>query len=185
MRQLEDQSVRSLARLGILEERVVGALVPQVLGDTPVLWPSQALGRVRIVRRERGVLFVTEGLSYPFDPTMHGPGREQLGFEIGIELGHADAVGSSEELSRAWVVPALLWLAACYVLDDFPLLDRIEQFGVVTQSLPPDPVLRISFWRTVASGLSLACLSRRPTHLGEPASGSSRTSMESKRGSWC
>lgn len=139
---LEKESERSLRDLGELEERVVGAVVPQRIGETLVPWPSQALGRIRLVRRERGVLFVTEGLSHPFDASMHGPGKAPLGFELGIELEQAALALSSDELARSWVVPALLWCAACYVLDEFRLLDLIERFGMVTQLLPPDPVLR-------------------------------------------
>ena len=81
-------------------------------------WPYHALGRVRIVRRERGILFAASGLSFPFDESVHGPNREPLGFELGIELPTRNLPDTSAEaLGAAWPVRALLWLSACYVVD--------------------------------------------------------------------
>jgi hypothetical protein len=139
--ELEQQSMTALRTLGDVEPQVVGALAPQRLGADLVCWPAQALGRIRIVRRAANVLFVTEGLSYPLDPSLHDPDRASLGFELGMELTPVGAP-SSEELSQAWAVPALLWLAACYLQDNFQLLELIDNFGLATQILPPDPNLQ-------------------------------------------
>jgi hypothetical protein len=140
VKELEAQSSSVLHTLGDVEPQVVAALAPQRLGADLVCWPAQALGRIRIVRRATGVLFVTEGLSYPLDASLHDAGRSALGFELGMEIAQAGAP-SSEELAQSWVVPALLWLSACYLQDSFQLLDLVDKFGMATQILPPDPHL--------------------------------------------
>jgi hypothetical protein len=138
---LEEQSLSVLRTLGDVEPQVAAALAPQRLGEDLVCWPAQALGKVRIVRRTSGVLFVTEGLSHPLDPTLHDATQLALGFELGLEIAQVGNQ-SSEELAQSWVVPALLWLSACYMQDSFQLLDLVEKFGMATQILPPDPHLQ-------------------------------------------
>lgn len=163
IQELEAQAERSLQRLGELEPRVIGAVAPQVVDGQHIPWPWRVLGRVRIVRREHGVLYVTDGLSYPFDPSVHEPDKEPLGFELGIEIEVDEGVGV-EALSRAWPVPALLWLAARYLADDFNLLDLIERFGMATQMLPPDPALR----QLVLDDGSVGALAGMPLTRGAP-----------------
>lgn len=138
---LRAQGERALRELGELADGIAGATTPQLVGDALVSWPSHALGRVRLVRREGSVLFVTEGLSYPFDPSVHGEGHAPLGFEIGMELPASEVGDTPAEQAASWVVRALLWLGSCYVLDAFRLLDLVDHFGMVTQMLPPEPAL--------------------------------------------
>jgi hypothetical protein len=161
--ELEAQAERALRDLGDLEPQVIGAVTPQRLGDALVAWPWRVLGRLRMVRRQSGVLFVTEGLSYPFDPSVHGPDRDPLGFEIGIEIANPKNL-STAELSRAWVTPVLLWLSAVYLTDEFPLLELIDQFGMVTQLLPPDPALQ----NLILPDGNVGALAGMPLTPGEP-----------------
>jgi hypothetical protein len=141
IRELEMQIERSLSSLGKLEPEVIGALVPQRVGNELVLWPSQGLGRVRVVRRERGVLFATQGLSFPFDPSMHRAGGAAMGYEIGIEVARDELSGNGAALNDSWMVPVLLFMAGSYVKDRFPLLEMVTRFGLTTQILPVDPDL--------------------------------------------
>lgn len=138
---IEARSERALRELGELAEGVAGATTPQRVGDALVPWPFRALGRVRLVRREESVLFVTDGLSHPFDPSVHGDGHAPLGFEIGMELPASEVGETPAEQAASWVVRALLWLGSCYVVDEFRLLDLVDHFGMVTQMLPPEPAL--------------------------------------------
>ncbi len=140
-RELEEQTARALRQLGALAPEIAGSMTPQRVGETLVPWPFHALGRVRLVRREASVIFVTEGLSHPFDPSVHGEGHASLGFEIGMELPASEVGETPKKQAGAWVVPALLWLGSCYVVDKFRLLDLVDHFGMVTQMLPPEPAL--------------------------------------------
>jgi hypothetical protein len=138
---LEAQSERALRTLGDLAKEIAGTTTPQRVGDTLVPWPFRALGRVRLVRREGTVLFVTDGLSHPFDPSVHGEGHEALGFELGMEVPIEEVGDTPAKQAGSWVVPALLWLGSCYVMDQFRLLDLVDHFGMVTQILPPERAL--------------------------------------------
>lgn len=138
---LEAQSERALRQLGELAKEIAGTTMPQRVGDTIVPWPFHALGKVRLVRRESTVLFATEGLSHPYDTSVHGEGHTPLGFEIGMELPVEEVGDTPAKQAGAWVVPALLWLGSCYVIDAFRLLDLVDHFGMVTQMLPPEAAI--------------------------------------------
>lgn len=141
---------RSLSALGTLEPSVLSRLQPQSGSDQrPMPWPSEALGKLRIVRRPGGaVLFVTHGLSYPFDSSLHGPNVPTLGYELGVEVAGHEPIGdktfatsTNHELANAWPVHALWFLSGCYVEDRWMLLDHLDQYGLVSGLVPPLPGL--------------------------------------------
>jgi len=150
---LDEALEGSFLALGSLEPGVLGLghLRPHSTPDGKViLWPRNALGRQRLIRREGGgALFVTQGLSYPFDPSLHGPGAAPLGYELAVELPAEEPMGagtvassSHEELANAWPVHALWFLAHCYLEDRWEIFGRLRYFGgLITGFVPILPGL--------------------------------------------
>lgn len=143
---LDDAIEAKLASLGALEPYVLARLMPAIIDDMIVLWPSNAIGRVRVIRRDRGILFVTQGLSYPFND-LHQDRPAALGYELAIEVGldEPTASGSNstfgalsqEELASTWPVRLLWFLADGHVHDRWDLLPRLDHFGVLTTMSRP------------------------------------------------
>ncbi|NUP13841.1 MAG: hypothetical protein HOW73_48015 [Polyangiaceae bacterium] len=146
---LEADLERSYASLGTLVPDVLAKVSPHVNGEgTIISWPAHIRGMQRIVRRPDGnVLFVTQGLSFPFSLFPGMADTPALGYELAIEVPGDERFGESTysaatdaDLSQAWPVEALWFLSHCYLEDRWPLLERLEAFGgLITGFLPPIP----------------------------------------------
>lgn len=137
--QLNERREQFYASLGEVSENVIARDLE--IYDEPelFLWPSSALGMVEIIRREKTVLFVTNGISDPWDVEMHGEDPEGLfGFEAGIEVPLADFDDTSDEgLLGSWA-PQLLFAATDpYISERIDIMGAMDQFGLTTIGIPP------------------------------------------------
>jgi hypothetical protein len=139
---LDEAMERKLATLGELAPYVLARPAPGIIDRTIVLWPSNAIGRLRVVRRRESVLFATQGLSYPFND-LHRDRPPRLRYEVAIELPNDDPVGfdaergtfgaaSDETLARTWPVAMLWFLADAYVHERWQWVPLLEKFGLAT-----------------------------------------------------
>jgi hypothetical protein len=131
---LEQRRARYLERLGDVSDHVVSRVHP--LGGS--LWPASALGRMRIVRRERSRLVATDGLSCPFDAGLHpAPPPGPLDFELCIDVHDLDPRAVSDEsLATSWF-PSLLYSLTDWIVPEwFDLRGALRTFRAVTLSAP-------------------------------------------------
>jgi hypothetical protein len=141
---LDHRLEQTYSALGALDPDVLTRTRPALIDGEVVLWPANALGRQRIVRRPGSVLFATQGLAYPFDPSIHDDAPPALGFELGIELSAAEpfklgqTVGnvSNAALAESWAVELLWAFADCCVVDRFKLLAQVARYGLATTIAP-------------------------------------------------
>jgi hypothetical protein len=117
----------TLSRIGDVSPDVLSRLLPIVPtagGPRMRAWPSSVLGKLLIVRRERTVLVLTDGLSDPFDPEMHPDAVGTFGFEMAVEVPTA-ALGdaSDQAIASSWI-PALLWAAT-----DWMMMEHVDVKG--------------------------------------------------------
>lgn len=131
-----------LAKLGQLDERGVprgpsGRPADGTLGIVP--WPSQPVGKLRLVRRPQSLLVVTDGLSDPWDPGLHAePPPWRFGLELAIEVPRApDDAGPPP----AWVGPLVLWISNWLIDQRFDLRARLRAHTTLTLGALPIPGL--------------------------------------------
>jgi hypothetical protein len=111
-----------------------------MLGDSLVAWPSNVIGKMRVVRRsDGGVVFVTQGLSFPFSPSLHQEPRAPLGYELAIELAADEPIDhrtvaelSDPELANCWAVWSLWFLADVAVHERMEYAGMLERFGALS-----------------------------------------------------
>jgi len=142
---------RQLATFGELDPEPWFRLRPEIIDDTVVPWPANAIGRLRLVRRETGLLFVTQGMSYPFND-LHADGPEPLGCELAIEVAYDEPVApgrerafrdlSGDELATSWPARFLWFLADSWIYERWPVVPRLDHFGMITSTATPPPELR-------------------------------------------
>lgn len=130
---LERRREAAFASLGALNEGVVSRLVP---GRVP--WPSSALGRMRIVRRAHDVLLVTDGLSEPYDPTMHPkPPEAPLDFELCLAIAESDPAAASDGAVATSIWPQLLYALADVLVEDWvDVRGLLGKFTAITFQAP-------------------------------------------------
>lgn len=127
---LESRRSKIWSYLGTTDEdRVVSRLVP---GSTA--WPRSVLGRQRIIRRPSDVLLFTDGLSDPYDPTLHVDAREApLDFELGLAL----RTHESDAQIGHGIWPQLLYALADFMVEEYvdlrPLLTKFT--CITTQAI--------------------------------------------------
>jgi len=117
------------------EDRVLTRLRPGVLGGVLVAWPANVIGKLRMVRRsEGGVIFVTQGLSFPFCRSLHPEPRAALGYELAIELAPDEPIEQSTVaqtsdagLAMCWPVDSLWFMADVAVHEELEYARRLQQ----------------------------------------------------------
>jgi hypothetical protein len=133
-RVLEDRRAGYLARIGEVSEQIVSRINP--IGGSP--WPASALGRMRIVRRPRGRLIVTDGLSCPYDRGLHPkPPAGPLDYELCIDVLDLDPAAKSDDaLAGSWF-PSLLYSLTDWIVPAWlDLRGLLAKFHAVTLSAP-------------------------------------------------
>ncbi|MBX7084032.1 MAG: hypothetical protein K1X88_32790 [Nannocystaceae bacterium] len=140
---LAEQRAASLAKLGKLDERPIARLAPMRTASRDGLelvpWPAQPLGRLRVVHRGATVLVVTDGLSDPWDPSLH---HDVPNFRYWLELAiEAPATGDPAAPVPPWVAP-LLWSASNWLVTQrFDLRARLKHHLCLTLGVMPVPGL--------------------------------------------
>ncbi len=142
---LEEQREITLRKLGQLDEDVLFRPAPKMvqLDDDsymPILWPSMALGRLKIVFRPESVLLVSDGLSDPFDEEIYGEDTPEYGldFEAALEVPYdGDPEKFKQSLAESWI-PQVLWAATDYILlQQLDVVGLLSQFGMCSLPIPP------------------------------------------------
>ncbi|MBW2523248.1 MAG: suppressor of fused domain protein [Deltaproteobacteria bacterium] len=148
----DDALEQKLASLGELLPAVFMRMRPALIEETLVFWPANAIGRLRLVRRDGALLFVTQGLGYRFND-LHADQPEPLRYELGIQLradepvdaqaddGRTFADLEGADLANTWPVRLLWFLADTFVYERWPLRAKLERFGMMTTVAAPQPEL--------------------------------------------
>jgi hypothetical protein len=126
-------------KLGQLSDNVVGRNLRNYDDPRPYLWPSSPMGCLRMIRRKRSVMLVTDGLSDPWDAEIHESVPDwTFGFELAVEVPNSDLPGTSEaEILQSWMGALLIAATDCIVVDRFDLVGRVYQFELATTAVPP------------------------------------------------
>ena len=147
---LERAREQTFRKIGQLHEKVLSRIAPlRQSGGPPELffWPGQALGKLRIIDGPRTVVIVTDGISDPWDRTIHPRAPEwTFDFEVAVEVPKQAMPELSQGLEAAiaasWA-PALLWaLTDWIVAERHDLKGRLLKFACLTAAVPPVAGLR-------------------------------------------
>jgi hypothetical protein len=133
---LAERREKAWAALGSFrKDHVMSRLMP---GLTAVAWPTSVLGKMRVIRREREVLLVTEGLSDPYDPRLHAkPPEFPLDFELSLWIDQGDPSAASDDAVGDGPWPKVLYaLADMLVEERTNLRGMLERFGAITCQAP-------------------------------------------------
>lgn len=140
--ELERAREATLRKLGAVADRVLSRLTPLVRTDrgaVACLWPSHAIGKLKLVRRDKTVILVTDGLSDPWDRSLHPDAPSwTFGFEVAVEAPIAMLDDATDEgVAGSWM-PLLLWAATDWVvLERVDLKGRLARHGCATHAVPP------------------------------------------------
>jgi hypothetical protein len=136
---MQQEREASLRRFGHLSDSVLSRLRPILIGDAIYAWPSNAIGPLRLVRREHSVLLVTDGLSNPWDPSLHDDVPDwTFGFELAVELPLSTFDDASDAAIAVSWAPLLLWSATDWVVAErADLMSRVANSDLITHALPP------------------------------------------------
>ncbi len=131
---LEDRRVAAYRHLGEVHEDVVSRLIPSGLA-----WPDSPLGKMRLIRRDGGVLIATSGLSNFYDPQLHAEHRPgPLDYELCLDIRLDDPrAATNKGLARSWLPSLLYPLADIVAADWVDLRGALEKFRAVTLAAPP------------------------------------------------
>lgn len=133
---LEAARAEGLAKFGTVTEQVLARLPVPTPGPP---WPSLAIAKLKIVRREKSVLVVTDGLSDEWDRTLHDDAPDwTFDVEVGVEVPLEQLEDSSDQgIAKSWV-PQLLWsLTDAIVPDRIDVKGRLGKFDSLTFELDP------------------------------------------------
>jgi hypothetical protein len=119
--------------LGTLNDQVVSRLVP---GSGP--WPTSALGKMRLIRRDDDTLLVTDGLSDPYDPKLHPkPPQGPLDFELCFSISRGDPFAGSDEALADSPWPKMMYAVADAVVERWiDIRGMLKKFGAITFQAP-------------------------------------------------
>ena len=137
--QLEKKREATLALIGEVSEHVLSRAVPGMIESSLCSWPANILGKQKVVRRAHSILVVTDGISNPWDSSIHDDVPDwTFGFELAIETPLASLEDQTEAgISRSWL-PQLLWAVSDWVVEErHDLKGRLLQFGCSTLAAPP------------------------------------------------
>lgn len=133
---LEAARAEGLAKLGTVTDQVLTRLPVPAPGPP---WPSMALGKLKIVRREKSVLVVTDGISDAWDQALHEEAPDwTFDLEVGVEVPLEQLSDSSDEgIAQSWI-PQVLWqLTDAFVPDRIDVKGRLGKFDSITFELDP------------------------------------------------
>ncbi len=133
---LETARAEGLAKLGTVTDQVLTRLPIPTPGPP---WPALAIAKLKIVRREKSVLVVTDGLSDDWDRTLHDDAPDwTFDFEVGVEVPLDQLEDSSDQgIAKSWV-PQVLWsLTDAIVPDRIDVKGRLGKFDSLTFELDP------------------------------------------------
>lgn len=133
---LEAARAAGLAKFGTVTDQVL-ARMPVPMPGPP--WPSLAIAKLKIVRREKSVLVVTDGLSDAWDTKLHEDAPDwTFDLEIGVEVPLEQLEDSSDKgIARSWV-PQVLWqLTDSVVPERVDVKGRLGKFDSLTFELDP------------------------------------------------
>lgn len=137
--QLYAEREHSLRRFGEVRDGLLFRKLPAVVDGVIVPWPTMVLGTLRLIRRPDTVLLVTDGLSNPWDPSLHDdlPGWT-FGFELALEVPLAAFTDPSDRAIASSWAPLVLWAATDWVVAErFDLVERLEHSQCTTHGIPP------------------------------------------------
>ncbi|MBX7078134.1 MAG: hypothetical protein K1X88_03035 [Nannocystaceae bacterium] len=139
---LEEARETTLRKLGRVSDQVLSRMVPlrpTAAGPELCFWPGHALGKIRIVHREKSVLLVTDGISDPWSPELH-PDSPDFTFdlEVALEVPTKWLEASTDEaIAKSWM-PTFLWALTDWVVAErVDLKARLVHFDCVTLAVPP------------------------------------------------
>jgi len=125
-------------KLGALSE-----LAATRLPGTAPPWPTSTTGRLRFVRSAHHHLLVTDGLSDPWDPEVHGlVERPPLGFELVLAVALDDPAAHDENTLAASHYADLLFGLTDFMVPAFKdgeldLVAALQEYRAVTVAAPP------------------------------------------------
>jgi hypothetical protein len=147
---LLDQTRRDLSlareatyrRLGTLRDEVLSRTTPLVTtssGPVARAWPAEALGKLRLIRREKTVIVATDGISDSWDTSLHpSPPGWTFGFEVAVEAPLAAFRDASDQAIAASWMAAFLWAATDWVVfERFDLKTTLANHHCLTMAVPP------------------------------------------------
>jgi len=140
--QLEAAREATLRKIGKLNDKVLSRALPMGrMGQRAemVPWPATMLGKQRMVRREQSVLIVTDGVSNPWDPTIHAqPVPDwKFGFEAALEVPLAIFKDASDDAIASSWLPTLLFAATDWIIAErIDLKGQLIRHGCVTIAVP-------------------------------------------------
>ncbi len=132
----------TLAKIGQLDDRGITRAPPARTGVGSnvelVPWPSLTVGKLRLVRRPQTSLVVTDGLSDPWDPGLHGSVPSfRFGCELAIEVPRPDDAAPVP----VWVAPLLFGVSNWLINGRFDLRARLRAHPCTTLGALPIPGL--------------------------------------------
>lgn len=131
----------ALATLGQVDDKAFARQAAVRTGATPqelVPWPSTPVGRVKLVHREHTELVVTDGMSDPWDPSLHAsPPAFRFSCELAIEV---PTLGPGT-MPAAWIAPLLMWVSNWLITQKFDLRARMRAHTCLTLGALPIPGL--------------------------------------------
>jgi hypothetical protein len=141
----------TLAKIGQLDDRGITRAPPARTGVGSnvelVPWPSLTVGKLRMVRRPQTSLVVTDGLSDPWDPGLHGSVPAfRFGCELAIEVPRPDDAAPVP----VWVAALLFGVSNWLINGRFDLRARLRAHPCTTLGALPVPGLEA--WQA-ANGL--------------------------------
>ncbi len=138
---LQHQREATLLRIGDVSPGVLSRTAPIFSGrdgSKMSFWPGLAIGRQRIVRRRSSVMVVTDGISDPWDSTLHeAPVDWTFDFELAVEVPVDHLPDPSDAgIAASWVVQ-LVWAATDWIVaEQCDLKGRVGDFACVTVATP-------------------------------------------------
>jgi hypothetical protein len=131
----------AFASLGQVDERAFARQAAVRTGAVPLElapWPSTPVGRVKLIRRGQTDLVVTDGMSDPWDPSLHAsPPGFRFACELAIEV---PSLGEGM-MPAAWIAPLLLWISNWLIAQKFDLRARMRAHTCLTLGALPIPGL--------------------------------------------
>jgi hypothetical protein len=131
---------QSLARLGEVQSGVLSRTTPALVDGNMIPWPTMMRGTQRLVRKAQSVLLVTDGLSNPWDPDIHGDDLPDwtFGFELALEVPLAEFSDPGVEAILSSWAPRVLWAATDWIVAErFDLMARVELHECTTHAILP------------------------------------------------
>jgi hypothetical protein len=137
-RGLREAREQTLRKLGRLSSNVIGRNLSNYKDPRPYLWPSSAMGAIRLVQRDTSVLFITDGISDPWDRTLHTdapPGT--FDYELAIEVPNSSFKSLAEDkLASSWAPTVLIAATDGLIGSRYDLAAVLIKLGCATIGIP-------------------------------------------------